>query len=223
MEKVKKSRACLIAIDCVVFGYLENRIQIALIKRNKKPFKGNWALPGGLVERDETVEQCTYRELLEETGIKDLYLKQCGVMSDPQRDPRGRVVSITFFALIPADKIQLSATEDASSAQWFLIDQIPKLAFDHQEIIKIALTHLQKEISQSPIIFNLLPKKFTLSMVQSIYEEIFNKEIDKRNFRKKILSMPYIVKSRSITRGQQHRPAQLYYCDMKFFKNTTPF
>jgi len=204
-----------VSIDCVIFGYDNTQLQVALIERKKPPFVGHWALPGGFLVDDETVEQAALRELQEETGLHDIYLEQFHVFSKPDRDPRGHVITVGFFALIASDKIELVATEDAAQAQWFPAYKLPKLAFDHDEIYAKALEALRSAITIKPLIFKLLPKEFTLSMLQNIYEEITGEIIDKRNFRKKLLKEDFIQETNKTTEGEKHRPARLY----KFNKN----
>lgn len=210
MDKLHQRTQYVLSVDCVVFGYAEGILQVALIERKKAPFKGYWALPGGFVEGDETIEQAACRELQEETGIHDIYLEQFHVFSKPDRDPRGRVITVALFALIASDKIFLSATNDAEQAQWFDAYNLPTLAFDHEKIYSQALQSLRDAVMVKPLIFALLPQKFTLSMLQQVYEQIFNTKLDKRNFRKKILSFPFIQETKQMTQGGSHRPARLY-------------
>jgi ADP-ribose pyrophosphatase YjhB (NUDIX family) len=211
-----KNRSCYsLSVDCVIFGYAEGRLQVALIERKNNPFKGEWAIPGGFVEGDETVEEAAFRELQEETGLSDLFLQQFHVFSEPNRDPRGRVITIAFFALIDADKRELVASEDASKAVWWAIDDIPHLSFDHDEIYEKALESLRVAIKIQPLAFELLPKKFTLTQLQQLYEEVFDLEIDKRNFRKKVAKMGFIQETGKMTQGAKHRPAMLYTFNKK--------
>ncbi|MDP3788594.1 MAG: NUDIX domain-containing protein [Candidatus Chromulinivorax sp.] len=204
-----------LSVDCIIFGYSGIQLQVALIERKKPPFVGHWALPGGFLVGNETVEQAAFRELKEETGIHDIYLEQFHVFSHPTRDPRGHVITVAFFALIASDNIELIATEDAARAQWFSAYKLPKLAFDHDEIYAKGLEALRIAITIKPLIFNLLPKYFTLTMLQNVYEEIVGYSIDKRNFRKKMMQENYIQETPKYTEGGQHRPARLY----KFNKN----
>jgi 8-oxo-dGTP diphosphatase len=199
-----------LTVDCVIFGYDGIELKVALIERKKPPFAGNWALPGGFLIGNETVEQAAYRELQEETGIHDVYLEQFHVFSKPDRDPRGHVITVAFFALIASDKIELIATEDAANAQWFSAYKLPKLAFDHDEIYTKAFESLRIGITIKPLLFKLLPKQFTLTMLQNLYEQILGTSIDKRNFRKKMLNEDYIQQTTKTTQGGQHRPARLY-------------
>jgi 8-oxo-dGTP diphosphatase len=199
---------------------MNGELQVALIKRKNPPFVGCWAIPGGFLIGDETVEQAAYRELNEETGIQDIYLQQTQVFSHPERDPRGRVITVSFFALIPSDKIELVATEDAAAAKWWPVRSLPPLAFDHDQIYATALKTLKDTVQLKPIIFSLLPKQFTLTLLQNLYEQIFEEKIDKRNFRRKIIKMKWIQATSKMTRNQQHRPAQLYRFNEKIYRQT---
>ena len=196
--------------DCVVFGYTGDALEVALIERKQKPFKGEWALPGGFLEGNETVEECAYRELQEETNIDDLYLEQFHVFSEPDRDPRGRVITTAFFALVNEEGIQLSASEDAKSVQWWPAYNLPPLAFDHHKIYQMALKKMRLSVEENLIAFKLLPKEFTLTQLQSLYEAIYNESYDKRNFRKKLAKLDFIKPAGAKTLKGKHRPAKLY-------------
>ena len=222
MTALQKRTQYPLSVDCVIFGYDNAQLKVALIERKKAPFVGSWALPGGFLIDDETVEQAALRELQEETGICDIYLEQFHVFSNPQRDPRGRVITIGFFALIASDNIELIATEDAARAQWFSAYKLPKLAFDHDEIYAKALESLRVAITIKPLIFKLLPKYFTLTMLQNVYEQIVGYSIDKRNFRKKMMQEDFIQETTKTTEGSQHRPARLYkFNKARYLKNQT--
>ncbi|MDR3647041.1 MAG: NUDIX domain-containing protein [Candidatus Babeliales bacterium] len=219
---LKQRSQYFMTVDCVIFGYSQGQLMVALIERKNEPFKGKWAIPGGFVEGDETVDEAAARELQEETGLHDIYLEQFHVFSDPERDPRGRVITVAFFALINSDQIELVATEDALEAKWYPAYNIPDLAFDHNAIYEKALEELRLAVSIKPLVFELLPGKFTLTMLQNIYEQIFGFTIDKRNFRKKILKMDFIQETKYLTKGDQQRPAKLYQFNKKrFIKNDT--
>lgn len=207
---LQKRSSYALTVDCVIFGFIQGELKVALIERKKAPFVGSWALPGGFVTDDETVEEAARRELQEETGINDIYLEQFQVFSKPDRDPRGRVVTVGFFALIAADTIDLVATADAASAQWYPAYDLPQLAFDHAQIYAKALEALRIAIQIKPLVFELLPQHFTLTMLQHIYEQILGVTLDKRNFRKKIANMEFIELTKATTQGSQHRPARLY-------------
>lgn len=206
-----------ISVDCIIFGYAAGQLQVALIKRKKPPFVGMWALPGGFLVDNETVEQAALRELQEETGIHDIYLEQFHVFSKPDRDPRGRVITVAFFALIAADKVNLVATEDAEQAQWFPVNNLPTLAFDHSLIFAKAVEALRVAATIKPLIFELLPQEFTLTMLQNIYEQIFGYTTDKRNFRKKVLKMDFVQETKYMTQGEKQRPARLYRFNKKIY------
>lgn len=204
-----------VSVDCVVFGYAEGELKVALIERKKAPFKGSWALPGGFLIGSETVEEAAMRELQEETGIQNIYLEQFHVFSQPQRDPRGRVLTVAFFALVNSDQFELAASEDAAQAVWWPAGNLPSLAFDHQEIYAQAMDSLRISLKNKPLAFQLLPHHFTLTQMQKLYEEIFGTAIDKRNFRKKVLKMDFIRTTGNTTKGGKHRPGMLYRFDYK--------
>lgn len=214
-----KSRAHYpISVDSVIFGYTEGELKVALIERRNEPYFGMWAIPGGFMEGNETVEETALRELKEETGIEDVYLEQFHVFNKPGRDPRGPTVTIALFALINSDQCHLMAGEDAAKAKWWPAYELPALAFDHNEIYAKALSALRVAMRTRPLAFELLPKQFTLSQLQALYEQIFGVALDKRNFRKKMLKADFIKASGNKTEGGRHRPAELYQYDYKDFK-----
>ena len=200
-------------VDCVVFGFDGGDLQVLLTRRGLAPFKNKWALPGGFVRVEETLDEAARRELEEETGIKDVFLEQLYTFGSVKRDPRERVVSVAYYALTkPADHTTVAAT-DAAEAQWFAITQVPALAFDHASILDAALARLRGKLTYQPIGFELLPPKFTLSQLQRLYEAVLGEDIDKRNFRKKVLSYDLIVPLKETHREGAHRPAQLFRFD----------
>ena len=174
-----------VATDCVVFGFDGHELKILLIERGIEPFKGVWALPGGFLRMDETAEQCALRELREETGLNLNYLKQLGTFSDVDRDPRERVISIAFYAL--AKKSEVQGGDDAKQAKWFVLNELPQLAFDHNYILHKAMEKIREDIHFEPIGFGLLDKEFTMSELQRLYEAILGVQFDRRNFHKKML------------------------------------
>lgn len=198
-----------VAVDAVVFTVAEGMLKILLIQRKNEPFSGKYALPGGFVEENEELEDAVGRELQEETGVKDIFLKQLGAYGKADRDPRGRVLSIAFLALISPDQ-ELRAESDASDAKWFSIDNLPELAFDHEKIIEDALQHLKYEIQTTNIACQILPSEFTLSQLQRLYENVLGHELDKRNFRKRINELDILADTGRTMMEGAHRPARLF-------------
>lgn len=202
-----------LTVDCVVFGFDEGDLKVALIRRGIEPFKGKWALPGGFVKMEETLEAAAKRELAEETGLKEVYLEQLYTFGEPERDPRGRTVSVAYYALVSLHGRALEASTDAAEVAWFSVEELPTLAFDHAGIVKVAVTRLRGKVRYAPIGFELLPARFTLSQLQHLYETILGRELDKRNFRKKILGMDILKETDEIERDVSHRAARLYCFD----------
>jgi 8-oxo-dGTP diphosphatase len=197
-----------------VFGLdAQQELKVMLIQRDIPPFEGQWAIPGGFVRMDETLEQAALRELQEETGIHDVFLEQLYTFGDLERDPRDRTVTVAYYALINLIEQQIQAATDAREANWFAISEIPKLAFDHDRILQTAIARLRGKIRYEPIGFELLPKKFTLTQLQKLYETVLNRQLDKRNFRKKILSMDLLIDTNELEEGVSHRAAKLYRFD----------
>ena len=197
-----------VAVDLVIFTVRDGALQVLLIERGVPPFKGQWALPGGFVRERETLEDAARRELEEETGLRDVYLEQLYTFGDPDRDPRGRIVSVATYALTPP--APLHASTDAANAAWHPAARPPRLAFDHARILRMGLERLRAKLGYSTVGFELLPKQFTLTELQTLYEAILERPLDKRNFRKKILSLG-LLKSEGRTRAAgAHRPARLY-------------
>ncbi len=202
-----------VTVDCVVFGLDEHTLKLLLIKRGHEPFAGAWALPGGFIEENEKLEDAARRELAEETGLKNIFIEQLYTFGDPGRDPRGHTISVCYFGLVNLFEHDLHAASDASDARWFEVQNLPELAFDHAEIIQVALQRLKGKVRYQPIGFELLPRKFTLSQLQKLYEIILEKPLDKRNFRKKILSMDLLIDLQEMQRDVAHRAAKLYSFD----------
>ena len=209
-----------VTVDCVVFGLdLDAEdLKILLIQRSGKPFAGMWALPGGFVDMDETLEQAAKRELQEETGIGRLYLEQLYTFGDPGRDPRDRVITVAYYALVKLTDHTIKADTDASDVAWFGVSDLPRLAFDHAKIVSVALNRLKGKVRYQPIGFELLPAKFTLSQLQRMYEVILERRLDKRNFRKKILGMGLLVETSEIQKDVAHRAARLYRFDEERYR-----
>ena len=205
-------RAAL-TVDCVVFGFDDGELKVLLIQRALEPFKGRWALPGGFVRVEETVDAAARRELEEETGLKNIFLEQLYTFGEVHRDPRERVVSVAYYALVKLSDHRAKAATDAANAEWFLISKTPKLAFDHADILGTALTRLRGKVRYQPIGFELLPPKFTLTQLQHLYEAVLETELDKRNFRKKVLSFGLLIPLKETQMAGRHRPAQLFRFD----------
>ncbi len=203
-----------LTVDCVIFGLDEShQLKVLLIQRAHPPFQGQWALPGGFVDMDEGLEAAALRELEEETGVKDVFIEQLYTFGEPGRDPRGRVVSVAYFALVNLEEHPVEASSDARRVRWFEIDAPPQLAFDHKKILQVAISRLRAKVRYQPIGFELLPEKFTLSQLQKLYETILGvEELNKRNFRTRILKMG-VLKEVGKQEGVAHRPAKLYSFD----------
>lgn len=203
-----------LTVDCVVFGLDEqNLLKVMLIQRDISPFKGEWALPGGFVRIEESLEAAALRELREETGIENVFLEQLYTFGNIDRDPRERVVTVAYYALVNLSEHRIEATTDASKAAWFPVVELPKLAFDHDKIVMTALVRLKGKVRYEPIGFELLPKKFTLFQLQKLYETVLGQKLDKRNFRKKILKMNLLIELDETQKDVSHRAARLYQFD----------
>lgn len=207
-----------LTVDCVVFGVAEKTLKILLIERDVEPFAGRWALPGGFVHMGEDLESAARRELVEETGVDKLYLEQLYTFGDVDRDPRGRVVTVAYYALVRLADHRVQAATDARDAAWFAFDDLPPLAFDHPRIVEVARERLRNKVRYEPIGFELLPKKFTLTELQTLYEIVLERPLDKRNFRKKILGMELLVELDEFEEGVAHRAARLYRFDERRYR-----
>jgi 8-oxo-dGTP diphosphatase len=207
-----------VTVDCVVFGLDEEDLKVLLIRRGLEPYQGRWALPGGFVKMEESLEGAARRELEEEAGVRPNVLEQLYTFGAPERDPRGRVVTVAYFALVKLMDHRVQAATDAREAAWFSVWDLPKLAFDHGDIIAMALQRLKGKVRYQPIGFELLPPKFTLTQLQRMYEKILERELDKRNFRKKILSMELLEELDEVEQDVSHRAARLYRFDSKKYK-----
>jgi 8-oxo-dGTP diphosphatase len=209
-----------LTVDCAVFGLDDSELKALLIERALEPFKGKWALPGGFVRVDETLDDAARRELEEEAGLKGVFLEQLYTFGEVKRDPRERVVSVAYYALVKLAAHHTKAATDAADARWFPVSKAPKLAFDHDKILAMALSRLRGKLRYEPIGFELLPPKFTLSQLQRLYEAALGSELDKRNFRKKVLGLELLVPLKETQVTGRHRPAQLFSFDAnKYWKS----
>jgi len=200
-----------VTVDVVIFTLRENRLHVLLVQRKNWPYAGQWAIPGGFVEMDESLEEAARRELAEETGLDDpdVYLEQLYTFGDPDRDPRTRVITVAYFALVGADLLQVQAGSDAAAADWFPAYDPPTLAFDHGDILDYAICRLRYKLEYKAVAFQLLPETFTLTELQEAYENILGEELDKRNFRRKVLAADILEETPHLRSGG-HRPARLY-------------
>jgi len=199
-----------VTVDVVIFTIRDRQLKLLLVKRAGEPYRGQWALPGGFVQLQESLEEAARRELEEETGVAGVFLEQLYTFGRPDRDPRERVITVAYYALIPSDKIQIRAATDAEAVGWFGMDELPALAFDHAAIVKMAHERLTAKLDYSTIAFAFMPELFTLSELQEVYEIILRQEMDKRNFRKWVLALEQIEETDEERRGGIHRPAKLY-------------
>jgi 8-oxo-dGTP diphosphatase len=207
-------RAAL-TVDCVVLGLDADDLKVLLIQRKLPPFQHSWALPGGFVRVDETLDDAARRELEEEAGVADAYLEQLYTFGAPDRDPRERVVTVAYYALTKIESHRIRAATDAERVAWFALDDLPRLAFDHRAIVDLAIERLRGKVRYTPIGFELLPPRFTLTQLQRLYEIVLTTPLDKRNFRKKILSMELLIETDEVEQGVRHRAARLYRFDRR--------
>jgi len=210
-----------LAVDCVVFGLDESDLKVLLIQRKLQPFQHTWALPGGFVRIDETLDEAARRELEEEAGVTDVFLEQLYTFGALDRDPRERVVSVAYYALAKLSDHRIRAATDAMGVGWFGLDDLPKLAFDHTEIVLRAHERLRGKVRYAPIGFELLPPRFSLTQLQRLYEIVLGTDLDKRNFRKKILAMDLLVETDEVEQGVRHRAARLYRFDRRKYERLT--
>lgn len=200
-----------VTVDILAFAVHEGGLEVLLVKRKYDPFKSSWALPGGfLTDDDRTLEAAAERELVEETNVSNVYLEQLYSFGDQGRDPRGRVVTISYLALLRQEELEIKASSDASGVAWWPVKELPALAFDHAEIIAYGLKRLRYKIEYTPAAFSLLPRKFTLRDLQVVYEAILGYEVDNRNFRKKFLGAGILKQLDETSQETSFRPARLY-------------
>jgi len=197
------------AVDVAIFTVKEEKLHTLLIQIKQKPFTGRWAFPGGLVQIDESLDEAAKRELKEKTGMNNVFLEQLYSFGELKRDPSSRVISVVYFALVPPEGWKLETTAKYLAINWFPIKKLPTLAYDHNLIVKFALERLRAKLGYTNIVWSILPEYFTLSELQKAYEIILGREMDKRNFRKKIVGSGLLGKTKKLALGA-HRPAVLY-------------
>ncbi|MBR2192590.1 MAG: NUDIX hydrolase [Bacteroidaceae bacterium] len=197
-----------VTTDCVIFGFDGTKLNVLLIERGIEPFKGRWAFPGGFLKMDESAEKGALRELQEETGLQGAYIKQFHTFSDPQRDPRERVLTIAYYALVKMQEVR--GGDDAAKAEWFALDKVPSLAFDHDLILRTAMKELRKQIHFEPIGFELLPEKFTIKELQLLYEAILDVKFDRRNFYNKMRHLEILTQLDETVKNSPKKEAFLF-------------
>lgn len=198
-----------VTVDVVIFSLVEDDLRVLLVQRKRDPFAGLWATPGGFVRLRESLEDAATRKLAEETGVTDVYMEQLFTFGDPDRDPRMRVITVSYFALVPYDAINLKPGLHEEATGWFSLKALPEMAFDHQNMVRYAWERLRYKLEYTAVGFRLLPDEFTLTALQKAYEIVLDEELDKRNFRRKILAAGIIEETGGMHSGEG-RPAKLY-------------
>ena len=199
-----------VTVDVAIFTVEEDQLKLLLIQRAKEPFQGSWALPGGFLHTGEETEQAAKRILQEKAGVNDVYVEQLYTFNAPKRDPRGHVLSVTYFALVPRARIVFAASRGVQAPSLLPVQKLPKLPFDHDEIVAYALKRVRAKLEYTNTIFSLLPERFTLNQLQRTYEIILNRTMDKRNFQKKFFTLDLIRPTKQMVTGLRQRPARLY-------------
>lgn len=203
-----------LTIDVVVLTIKDNKLQVLLTKRNKEPFKGRWAIPGGFIRLSENLDDAAMRILKEKTDVEDIYLEQLYTFGDPLRYPNTRVITCAYFALVRAEDVEhIFENENPEAVNWHDVYELPEMAFDHKTIIEYSIQRTRERLEYFPISYKLLADKFTLTELQRTYELILNKQLDKRNFRKKILAGTMLIETDEYTKTSSKRPAKLYMFD----------
>jgi 8-oxo-dGTP diphosphatase len=199
-----------ITVDLAIFTVSENALKAMLVQRAEVPYSGYWSLPGGFLKNGESLEGAALRVLKEKTGVDDVYFEQLYTFGEPDRDPRTRVITVAYFALIPWKNLNQPESKKIVDLTWHPVDQLPRLAFDHKQILDYAVRRLRAKVSYSNIVYGLMPKQFRLSELQSMYETIINDNLDKRNFRKQMLATSLLQETGKKDLNGAHRPAKLY-------------
>lgn len=218
---IEKSVMNAITIDCVIFGFDEGNLEVLLVEHAEGISKGKWGLPGGWIKEEESIDEAAHRLLRELTGIKDLFLEQLKAFGEPDRFPLGRVITIGYYALIKKEDFDIKAGFTASDAKWYNLSEVGNLIYDHNTIVDYSLRRLRNKVKRAPIGFNLLPEKFTLLQLMQLYEEILGVQLDKPNFRRKILKMKLLVALDEFQSNVSHRAAKLYKFDEERYQMLT--
>lgn len=200
----------VLTTNIVVFTLRDQQLKLLLVQRRNAPYQGYWSLPGGVVGEDEDIEANATRKLEEGTGVSGVYLEQLYTFGAPARDPRERVISVAYYALVASKRLRLRTDEHSEGVAWFALDELPELAFDHAQMADTAHQRLAAKLDYSTIAFQFMPERFTLSDLQKVFQIILNCELDKRNFRKRMLAMDQIRQTSEVRRNGSHRPARLY-------------
>lgn len=212
----------LVAVDCAIFGFNEGELSLLLLKRKFEPAQGQWSLMGGFLQEDESVDDAAKRILKELTGLENVFMEQVGLYGEINRDPGERVISQVYYALIKIDDYDRKLVAE-HNASWVNINELPQLIFDHEKMVEAARKKLQMKANTEPVGFNLLPKMFTLTQLQTLYEVIYGEPIDKRNFRKRVTNMDFIEKTNKIDKSNSRRGACLYKFNAKIYKKDPKF
>ena len=208
-----------LAVDLAVFGYHDKELSVLLLNRKDEPFKNGWTLPGGFLQIEESLQQVCNRIMKTKIGLENIYLEQLYTFDEPGRDPRGRVVSVAHYALVNPHRFEIVAGHMANDVQWFPVDQVPQLGFDHNRIFELALQRLKSKILYNPVGFELLNETFTMPELHELYECILGISIDRRNFRRKILDSEYIIATGAKREGLKNRHPDLYRFNTQLKQN----
>lgn len=214
MNQYSGQKRLLVAVDCIIFGFDGEALKLLLVRRQLKPEKGHWSLMGGFLQPDESLQEAADRVLTKLTGLEGVYMEQLEAFSDPNRDPVERTVSVAYSALIDINKYRQQLS-DEYYAEWFPVKEIPELIFDHNEMVKLAKRSLRYKAALHPILFELLPQKFTLPQLQNLYEGIYDTTFDKRNFSRKVLSTGLMIRQKDKDKGSSKKGAFYYKLDKK--------
>lgn len=217
IERYTHQSRYLVAVDCIIFGFDGEKLKLLLIHRGFEPEKGKWSLMGGFVNPEESLEMAAARILKQLTGLSGVYMEQLQTFGNPERDPVERTVSVAYYALIDIHQYEKQLSDDFQP-EWFLLRKIPKLIFDHQQMVAMAKSKLRNKAAFQPVLFELLPEKFTLPVLQNLYENVFEKEFDKRNFSRKVLSSGLLVKTKDKEKNHSKKGAFYYRLDKRKYR-----